>query len=749
MNRIEPSDITVCITIRATDLNPWVIPRLKRLLSYYSPSPKFQIIDFGSLPPYKDEIESLCRDRAKYVYVNDNGVFALALSRNIAYENAETDLIFFSDVDFVSKRTFFRDLCELANAMNFGSTGKSYLLLPIYHLVKETTSIFESFDDPSLASDYLTRLSFEASASEFGQVYQFYAPYSNAFLINKQTYNLVGGFCDEFRGHGSEDFEFQIRLGLICSNFPIPEKLDKDFYGPLKPTFFDPQPYMGFRKYGEALTFPSQLSGLKMFHLFHESPRGKGYWTDSNDWKRNSFNKIIHQYYPDISNILSVDYLAREKKALCIFADKKSWGYFTPLRLLGYKLVPFCSKEDSEIFDVLNKVENKEFDRVFIFNPYMKSHVRFLAIIELARKLNIKVTVIERGGLPNTLYYADEVAYGDPDYKNLDDIIESTVDYDKKIIDEFLNDIKLGRQSLEKQGEYAKTYNELVLLRNSKLKKIFVPLQLPDDMAVTKFTKGYLSYDSFVAQIYEAAEKNKDFCFIVKQHPLSKVLFDTKGYENIILAKADANISCLIDVADYVVVYNSGVGLLSCVQGKVTFNVGNSYYSAKEYLSNQATDMFDVLCRIRGNKFHQVGEEAVRRYIHWILTKKYSLFSAKSVIKEFKDRCSHQYDNIQVERLVLDDHAFDLQSVYSKYQPSEHSILGHYIGLKKQQIQNAQPLTSPTPTAKKSKRSFWVNLMMWIVLDRKKYNKLQRDPEQFFADSRSNFIKSFKGSYIK
>ena len=51
----------------------------------------------------------------------------------------------------------------------------------------------------------------------------------------------------------------------------------------------------------------------------------------------------------------------------------------------------------------------------------------FVVIIELSRRLGVRTTVIERGGLPNSLYYADEVVYGDHDYHNIDNILSTYI----------------------------------------------------------------------------------------------------------------------------------------------------------------------------------------------------------------------------------------------------------------------------------------------------------------------------------
>lgn len=45
---VTPKDITYCLCIRVSEITPWILERLEFCLSYYSPQPEINVVDFGS-----------------------------------------------------------------------------------------------------------------------------------------------------------------------------------------------------------------------------------------------------------------------------------------------------------------------------------------------------------------------------------------------------------------------------------------------------------------------------------------------------------------------------------------------------------------------------------------------------------------------------------------------------------------------------------------------------------------------------
>ena len=46
----------------------------------------------------------------------------------------------------------------------------------------------------------------------------------------------------------------------------------------------------------------------------------------------------------------------------------------------------------------------------------MKSHEQFHPLFVLARECGVKTIVVERGALPGSIYYADDVSYTSPEF---------------------------------------------------------------------------------------------------------------------------------------------------------------------------------------------------------------------------------------------------------------------------------------------------------------------------------------------
>lgn len=752
---VYPEDITVCLAVRATEVNPWVLERLQFMLGFYMPAPKFLVIDFGSEEPYSTEISRICDEASAhvdYVFLEDFGIFSSSVARNHCLKHVTTELMFFTDVDVVHSQRFFGDLANIATDLELLTAIRRPLFMPVYHVGKSASEEFSALPNRE-KSLFLKTINYVGQSTAFNDLCDFIAPYSNVFLIHRDFFEISGGYCSDFRGHGSEDFEFLVRLGILSSSIPLPALLNKDFFGPLKDSFWKERDYTGFRRYLETLTQMSESLGLACFHIWHDKPRGKGYCTDQNDWKRDTFNEVIGRYYPALEKIIEVDYLEREKRALCLFNDINSWGYFLPLRLHGYQLEAITAINDDILQRIYVGLEQYDYDEIFIFNPYMKSHQKYRGILEVARNLGIKITVIERGGLPNSIYYAEEVVYGDPIYKQLEPLLANYDCHNKSVTQSMIGRIRAGDDVLESQDSYEETRLRNLLLSFAKKDLFFIPLQLNDDMAVTKFVDGYTSYEEFYEEIEQVAANNPDKLFIIKQHPLSKMKLDNAALENLMIASDRDNIHTLIDLASATIVYNSGVGLLSCIHQKPTFNIGNAYYAAKG-LSQQVESIQEALYLYDEGSTSPITDEMILRFVDWLIFERYSWFSAESSIREFSERKSHGYKNIVVEILNLKNQGLiNTGSRISQFQFNSKSYLGWKSGLnyskkiaKEKEVVKV-PVTKRVYDVKASAKI--INKILSLFLNKKKYKKLQESPERFFKDSKSRFIQKLEPYYLK
>ncbi|WP_312298950.1 capsular polysaccharide export protein, LipB/KpsS family [Atlantibacter hermannii] len=750
------------------------------------------IVDFGSKYEYASVIRSLCEKYdGDYIFIEDYDTFSASKARNLGFKNLKTDYLLLADIDYVYESDIFSRLASLANKLNLEQQPLRVITMPIYHVNKEATNIFESIDCDVDKDRLLALWGTDGLTSKFGTLFEFVAPYSNSIFLHRKMFDISGGYCDEFRGHGSEDFEFLIRLAKLTIDIPAPKGIEKDFYGPLKTSFWGQKDYVGFRRYLEAFTLPCELLGLKTFHLWHEKPADKGYWTQTNDWKRARFNIVMDRHAQSASQLLSVDYIKRDKQALCIFSDQSQWGYFLPLRLAGYNLTTLTEKNDNAIAHIMRRVESLEFDRVFIFNPYMKSHVAFRGVIEVARKLGIQVSVVERGGLPNTIYYADEVAYGDSDYKNIKSILanENFSELQLNTANKILEKLRAGEHSLESMESYDITWHKHALLRLSSLKKVFIPLQLRDDMAVNYFTDGYSDYSSFEDGIVDAVKEYPNVIFIIKEHPLSKYDMSwTNSFENVVCVSQNDNIHALLDIADNTVLYNSGVGLLALAHRKKIYHIGNAYYSADDLFSIHKKSVVEAVSDIQNNNeepdVSELKEKVILKFFSWLIFNKYSWFTANDLIREFSDRKSHAYDNINVNILNLDSITYFSGRSNVSHCYSNNSYLNWHlnlnVGSSEEKIKvvpknKSKDIVVSVDNNKKNNdvsiakiqgnsgekenkkivsrhpNAFGlvsINIIKYFVNDKKR-KKLINNPELFFIDSKSSLLKKVGAASFK
>ncbi|EFP1159675.1 capsular biosynthesis protein, partial [Campylobacter jejuni] len=92
----------------------------------------------------------------------------------------------------------------------------------------------------------------------------------------KKDYIAIGGFDENFTGHGGEDFEFMIKLALFHKNIkPTKDLMLNRFYKA-------PLLSQGFRKYLALNSLPYFFEKKLVFHIYHS---------------KNKFLKYFRQYH--------------------------------------------------------------------------------------------------------------------------------------------------------------------------------------------------------------------------------------------------------------------------------------------------------------------------------------------------------------------------------------------------------------------------------------------------------------------
>ncbi|MDX0135797.1 glycosyltransferase [Sinorhizobium meliloti] len=685
---ITPPDITMVICLRAHEGNHWVMERIRLIRSYYNPMPRVLVLDFGSQEPFASELSTICAlNGLDYYHEPDTDTYSPAAAHNRGFEKCETDLVFFCDADCFGPADMFGRMAGIATALKMKSFIDTPLILPVYHLNQTDTQAFFEIGDSTARSNFLDAMGFYSSLAEFRKEENFFiAPYSNIFLINRRMFSLTGGYDERFRGHGSEDFEYLTRLGLYIKNAPLPAKLMKDHLGPLRDEFFGARQYSGFRRFLEALSKPAENFGLRVFHLYHERSKRED-WGSQNDWKRERMSEAFGVYVDAEHNLLQVDFLAREKTVACLCKHVDQWGYYTPLRAAGYRLRPVFDDEPETIASITDGLVSGELTALAIFNPYMKSHAQFKQLVLLARDLGREVIIIERGALPGTIYYDEEVAYASPSFTEERFRQEQFSDDEIAGARSYIEELRAGDDTLEQMDDYATTRRKLSGLAALTKPICFIPLQLHDDMAVTMFIKGGQQYPEFSASLSDTISANPDIIFVVKPHPLSKLdLLAQKP--NLILAAREDNIHCLLDLASFVVCYNSGVGLLSLLHQTPTATIGNAFYNmaGAGYHASSAQDAVEAF---KARTLARPSAELVERIAAWFIFRRYSRFVATDNLAEFKERKAHGYKDILVTHFRWNGIEIPLDRQRSVVQFSHRSYAWSQLGAASAPRQNS------------------------------------------------------------
>lgn len=651
---VGAQDITMVFCVRLHDGNPWIADRLDEMAGYYQPCPPIVVVDFGSEPSHRSTIAAICARRGyHHHFVDDQGVFSLSLARNIGAGLCATDFIFFCDPDFIAEHDLFQRLAETASALDMRNTIDVMLNPPAFHLGAAETEQFENLDGVERRSLLLRKFAFTLHYTEVsGADERYVAPYSNVFLISRKMFSLVGGYDPSFRGHGSEDFEFLLRFCLHAGLLPLPEEPEKDLFGPLRSNFYQARPYAGFRRLFELLSQPAEGLGLKVFHRHH--PRAKDQeWYAGGDRKRENFLAAAQKYLTDHTRLLAVDHIDRGKTIACLCKNKDTLGYFLPLRLLGYRLVPVLSDKAEAVGEILSGLEEGRIDDIAIFNPYMKSHAAFRPIFDKAKALGRHTIVIERGALPETIYYDEDVCYNSKSFSEAAFLAEVFSAEELEGARTYVADLRRGDKTLEQMDAYEETAAKYRHLLDDRRIKCFVPLQLEDDMAVTLFLSGDQSYPQFLSSMSSLVADNADVLFIIKPHPLSKTDLPLSS-PNVIAAERGDNIHALIDSVDATLCYNSGVGLLSLLHETITITLGNAFYNLAG-AGHRASSAVAGIAALKSGELKRPPRDLVLRIAAWFALRKYSRFRARDHIVEFQTRKSHGYKDIRVTELRWKD----------------------------------------------------------------------------------------------
>ena len=147
-----------------------------------------------------------------------------------------------------------------------------------------------------------------------------------------------------------------------------------------------------------------------------------------------------------------------------------------------------------------------------------------------------------------------------------------------------------------------------------------------------------------------------------------------------LVCKNEENVHAIIDACHATVCYNSGVGLLSLIHGKPTVTIGNAFYNVAG--TGRRADSFAAAVKlVADGACPPPTTETVRELVAWLVTRKYSFFTACDLIRQFEHRNSHGYKDITVTHLNWNGTSLPLGRVSLLSQVRKSSYLNGRLGL--------------------------------------------------------------------
>lgn len=602
--------LTVIITLRSAGHYDMVARLRYRVLDTKIPETVcFLVIDDSSPSNDAEEIQRTCRELGfEYRrYESEKAVFCASTARNFGAMAARTPYIIHEDVDLFPYPGFYNDLIAEISIQKLDAHSDRFLTVPVLYLSEEATAraVNGAISKNELLHAHLTAS--EDVSSNF--------PASSVILANRFYYLSIGGYNEKFYGWGLEDLEYAYRLTRAQNQFMTPK--DTSF---LVERGFSTHPvYRGwrsqFRLHGELLS----RKGICLFHAYHpKDPAWRN--PSSHSLNKEIFTAEISRFDREGHYLPSLP--APEFGKSLIFG-RGTFAYNRALMPLWGEL----EIKDYEFFqkaDIVEYCKGNGINRVIFTNPYA-SETR-LRVYEAVRQANIPFVVVERGALPDSMFIDDTgFCCESTRYRRLHWPTELS-EARRKRAAEYISQLSSSSSSLERQGERIGRRAALEKLGVPPSKKVlFVPFQSRSDTTVKFFAGPIGSFDNFVSLVRDVTNRlSDDWIVVFKNHPLSDVREDVPGAVNI----GDLHINDALEVADYVLLMNSGVGVLAAVFGKPVIHTGIAFY-ADDGLNRSARTASEVL-DILASDF-QIDHEARYRFVSYLIEDFYSFgeFSVK------------------------------------------------------------------------------------------------------------------------
>ena len=526
--------------------------------------------------------------------------FNLARARNTGARFAKGRLLLLLDVDLLPYDGFYRDILVEAELLGMERRVDSFLMCPVLYLTER------GVDELTHLSGRLRKAFFiNAMLSHDLRYVEKFPHGTSVIVVNRHYYLCRGGQNEDFEGWGFEDYEFTTRMMLDNPQFPIPEN-----WSSMAGNFMTIDRYSGwkaaYRLHGDWLA----CKGIYLLHLPHATDKR---YAGNSARNQRLLEKQLRRAprpeeprpipYPDTGASLlfrnNAFCFAREFAPFLgqpVFADEKRLRDAASL----------------EAFIVKNDI-----DCVIFANPYANDAL--LSLYRWCRGNRFPFVVCERGALPDSVYHDRNGFLSDGNSYSPEKWDIPLTEEERQRVIAYIESIRHGDHMLEKQvgrQDVRKLRARLGIASGQKV--VLVPFQQPNDTTVRFFSGAVGGFEYFHRIVSELSGRlGPGWQVVYKKHPVEDSVAPIDGAIN----ADDANIYDLIEMADALVVINSGTGVYGMMFEKPVYILGQAWY-AHAGLNVSVTDPDGLAGRIAtGFTFDR---ERMLRFVHYLRYRFYS-----------------------------------------------------------------------------------------------------------------------------
>lgn len=598
-------DLTVILPVRWSADRPDVPARLAYVLhdDLRPAGVEFLVVDDGTDSDRAPQLERTCAELGMRYHRIESTLttFSIGRARNVGTQMARTRFVMFLDIDLMPYPGFFQDVRNEIRIQGMDRFAERFLMFGVIYLTREATAEYFA-TPPTLRKGQFTQYLFHADESRIEK----FSTGTSVTVWSRDYFLGAGGNDPDFEGWGYEDLEFMCRAIRREKRFPLPQEFALDYR-----SFQAITEYRGwksvYRLYGD-MTFQK---GLVLFHAWHPVET-KGSYAQAKDRNRRLFEKKLAEF---AAKAIEPEPLPMPERGRTLMFRSNPWVYNRWVAPYFGDIV--IIEEDMFTLDSFEAFfRERSIDRIVFHNPY--ANETMLAIYRWARAQGIEFLVCERGALPGSVFFDAHGFNGESASYHPSRWRRQLSSEEEGAISTYIRELKAAPEFLEEQKPRTGPRALRKRLNLSVSRKIlFVPLQRPSDTVIQYLAGPIQTYDAFIALVNRLAHTlPPDWAIVVKRHPLETVSPDLHG----VVFADDANIDDLVEMAEAVLLINSGVGVTALMYEKPLLHAGQAFYG-HEGLARQVVEHDDVLAALRE---FRPDPQAIRQFLHYLVFEFYS-----------------------------------------------------------------------------------------------------------------------------